>query len=213
MTEVDLARFDFITSKKIRKILTEEDPDIALLPDHEVENGAKPNANLWELRARLWILIDQRLALKDKYGECDPLGEPEIREGICQKSQFHRILNDPFRAAFLARPLASPEARLEDQVRAANARVMEVLAMPMKNAEGLPDKQIMKMVLDTAKMVLDRKYGTAIQRTETLARVSHETPMVHDVSVIDQDIEALSEKTAHAAELIIEGEEEGGTST
>lgn len=212
MTQLDpdLSRFDFIRSNKLRTILTSEDPDLALLPDHEIENGAKPNSTLWELRARLWILIDQRLALKEKYGECDPLKEPEIREGICQKSQFSRILSDPFRAAFLARPLKSPEARQEDQVRAANARIMEVLAMPMKNAEGLPDKQIMKMVLDTAKMVLDRKYGTAVQRTETLARV-HSAPVIHDVSVIDEDIEALSARTEHAAELVIEGEEEGGT--
>lgn len=214
MTELDpdLDRFDFVRSKKLKKLLTEEDPDLAMLPDHEIEAGAKPNSMLWELRARLWILLDKRLAEKDKYGTCDELTDEEVRRGICQKSKFWNILNNPYQACFLGRPLGSPESRLEDQVRAANARIMEVLSLPMKDANGNPDKQIMKMVLDTAKMVMDRKYGTAIQRTETLARVqTHKVEAPQSVAVIEEDIEALSEKTAHAAELIIEAKEERGT--
>ena len=209
MTELTTSHA-FIRSAKLRLLIEDKDPDLDLLNDDEIVEHAQPNSTLWELRARLWICIDKREADLEKFGKCDPLLVEEIRKGICSEKQFNRFLNNPVQSAFLSRPLGSPESRQEDLVRAANARLWEILSMPLTDKNGRPDKAMAKIVFDTAKMVMERKYGTAIQRTETLARVQTQKIDSEPISVeaLDQDIKALHDRTAHAAN-IIEAEGEG----
>jgi hypothetical protein len=207
-----LEPFSYIRSKKLRNILDSEDPDLDLLSDIEITEQAAPNAILWELRARLWILIDKREEDLQKWGKAEPLLADEIRKGICSRQQFEKIIANPMKSAFLSRPLGSPEDRQEDLVRAAQARLWEILSLPIVGKDGRPDKSLAKIVFDTAKMVMERKYGTAIQRTETLAHVRNEqvgSPQPISVEALEADIRALNDRTQHAGSTS-QTEEEGG---
>lgn len=210
----DLETHSYIRSQKLKSLLDGDDPDLDLLSDEEITEQATPTATLWQLRARLWILLDKRNENLEKFGACDDLKVEEIRRGICSEKQFNRFLNNPYHAAFLARPLTSPQSRQQDLLRAAIARQWEILSLPLTDAKGRPDKGLAKIVFDTVKMVVDREWGTAVQRTETLARIQTQNmkPEPVDVKALEQNIKALQERTQHAGN-VIEAEEEGGAGT
>lgn len=211
MTETALQPYSYILSRKLKTMIEGTDPDLDLLSDLEITEQAAPTAMMWELRARLWILIDARENDLRKFGKCDPLKVDEIRKGICSEKQFNRYLSNPMQAAFLARPLGSPENRQEDLARAAHARLWEILSLPLTDKDGRPDKALAKLVFDTSRMVIEHKYGTAIQRSETLARVQTQTIKEEPINVkaLEDDIRKLHDRTEHAGSTIeITGEEE-----
>ena len=97
-----------IRSSKLLAALTEDDGNLAVLPDSEITTHAKPSAQLWQLRANLWKLLDQRQKQFDAIGHCEAITTIELCRDICDPTTLAKYLDDPFKCAFLSRPLRSP---------------------------------------------------------------------------------------------------------
>ena len=197
---------------KLRRIFDEDD-DRNLLTDDALTSMAKPNSTLWELRVRLWSLVEDREAKFEAFGQCEDITIQNVTSGICSRSRFDQITDDPFKCAFLSRPIRSYANNAEDLTKAAQTRIWEILSLPIKDADGNPDKSLTKIVFDTAKMVLDRNLGQAIQRTETYARIqSHQvnvTTQEKSVELIDAKIAQLEQALGHTDGTPVETAETG----
>lgn len=160
----------FIKAEVIARIF-EENEELAMLQEDTITHLAEPNAMLWELRVRLWKLVEDREAKLSAFNTCSDLTIAELTHGICSDARLRSIVKNQFKCEFLSRPIRDYKNSAEDLTRAAQARLWEVLSLPIKDEKGLPDKGLTKIVFDCAKMVLDRQYGQAIQKTELYAKV------------------------------------------
>lgn len=184
-----------INQKPLLKIF-EEDENLSMLPEDTIHRLAEPNALLWELRVKLWKLIEDREAKLKHFGTAEEIKIAELINGICSESRFKTITDSKFKCEFLSRPIRNYENSAEDLVRAAQARIWEVLSLPIKDDKGIPDKALTKIVFDCAKMVIDRKYGQALQKTELYAKVqSHSLSITGKLTdkpeAIDAEIKRL----------------------
>ena len=191
---------EFVKNSNILKIFADTD-ELNFLKEDEINRLAEPNSMLWELRVRLWRLIEDRLVKLEAFGQTQELKIEEIINGICSRNKFMTILDDKFKCEFLSRPIRDYENSAEDLVRAAQARIWEVLALPIKDSKGLPCPKMTKIVFDCAKMVIDRKYGQALQKTELYAKIQSQslsisgtTRELNSPEAIDAEIALLEEK-------------------
>ena len=193
--EIEETKYDYITHPIVLRNLTYEDPDLAELPDHEITANANPSSELWQLRARLWELIDRSEKKMEKFGKTGKITVDTIRKGICSRSRFNNYMADPYKAAFICRPMVSPEDRIDNQVMAARARLWEIMSLPISDKDGKPDKAVAKLVFDVAKMMVEHKFGTPLQRSQTISKVqTQKVPAPQDMSVIDEELKLLNER-------------------
>jgi len=183
-----------ISEPMLQKIFDDVE-ELQMMPEDAINKLAEPNAMLWELRVRLWQTIEDREAKYASFAKIIPITSDDIIKGICSRGRLYRIVDDKFKCEFLSRPLRDYQNSAEDLTRAAQARIWEVLSLPIKDNKGVPDKNLTKIVFDCAKMVLDRKYGQAIQKTELYAKVQsqslHITKDLSSPEAIDAEIKRL----------------------
>ena len=201
----------YIKAPSLINLLENEDPDMALLPDHEITANAKPSSILWSVRSQLWQKIEEREAHFATFGKCDDLTIDEIRKGLCGRTTMEKYLKNPYKAAFLASPLRSFEAGKEDRVRSATARIQEILSLPMLDAEGLPDKGMAKLVFDAAKLVLDRDLGQTLQRTASISVNKTVLDKAQDMGSVDEDIKKLEAAIAGSPAISTQAPKKAGS--
>lgn len=189
----------FIKQVSILRIF-EENEELSMLPEDELLELAQPNSVLWELRVSLWKCIQERENHLANFGNAQELKCEEIIRGICSQKKFWAITQSKFKCEFLSRPIRDFENSSEDLAKAAQARLWEILSMPIKDKLGMPDPKMTKIVFDCAKMVLDRKYGQATQKTELYAKVqsnhsiSSQPPMQVATLDVDAQIAQIEEQ-------------------
>lgn len=183
-----IVRYELPLSKIIPKRLYEAQlTEEAILADSDLYTMAKPDSIDWRLRIKYNSLLQkwrdpQNLAK-------DPILQEDIYRDICSYDVWRRRVDIPAKAVFITRRISS---YLEDQdalLTAMSARLWEIASMNLSNKDGSVNTEAVKIVHKTIQILLDRKFGMAIQRQVT-ASIS---PMAADPLALEAQVMELEE--------------------
>jgi hypothetical protein len=182
-----LQKWEAPLRKLIPKVLYEaQQSDLTLLSDDGLMREALPDSLDWRLRIRynslLQTILNPSVALVDKVIRVE-----NIIQGLCGYDIWNRRSRIPAKAVFYTRKIGT---YLEDQdalLTAMSARLWEVASAPVLNERGELNLKAATILHKTIQILLDRKFGQAIQRNVT-ATVD---PMAFDPLRIEADISRI----------------------
>jgi hypothetical protein len=182
-----LTKWEAPMKKIIPRVLYEaQQSDLTLLSDSDLIAAAQPDSLDWRLRIRynslLARILDPSVALMDKVIRIE-----NIIDGLCGYDIWNRRCKIPAKAVFYSRKIGT---YLEDQdalLTAMSARLWEIASAPLLKENGKLDMQAATIVHKTIQILLDRKFGQAIQRQVTASI----DPVHMDPMRIEADINKL----------------------
>lgn len=198
MSEIDeeeesvLIKYELPMKKLIPKALYHaQRSELVLINDDDLIRSANPDSIDWRLRIRfnslLQKIMDPTIPLENRVIRIE-----HIIEGITTYAVWTRRVAIEAKAVFYTRKIGT---YLEDQdalLTAMSARLWDIASAPLiKNGEL--DIKAATMVHKTIQILLDRKFGQAVQRTAVKVEMEDITKL--DPSRIEIDIgriEALS---------------------
>ncbi len=149
----------------------------ASMADADVIHKANPDATDWELRLRMTRIINKA---EEESGD-DKVDttiwvEDDFCKGICQRNALRTRLGDEWKREFLFRPLHTFKQATDNIIMSVTARLYEISAIPITYEFTGPDGKVVKrvdhknakLVMDLAKLMLDRKLGLALARQVTV---------------------------------------------
>lgn len=146
-----------------KKLWDAQKSDSAMLSDSQLIQRAMPDSIDWRLRIRYNSLIQQimdpAVPLADKIIRVD-----DIIKDICSYEVWKRRVDNELKAVFYMRRIGT---YLEDQdalLTAMSARLWEIASAPIADEFGNMDMDKAKLLHSTIKLLLDRKFGQAVQR-------------------------------------------------
>lgn len=178
----------------------DQDPEKAIMSDAQIIHRAKPDSIDWELRIRMARIIGQAESEAERNAKDDTIWtEGDFCRGICNRDALRLRLEDEWKRDFLVRPLHTFKQATDNIIKAVTARLYEISSIPiMYDALG-PKGEIVqrvdhknaKLVMDLAKLMLDRKLGSAIQRQVTMTAAVPGATLIATPAEVEQKIKAL----------------------
>lgn len=148
-----------------RKLYEAQQSEYVKMNDAKLLVEANPDSLDWRLRLRynslLQKMLDPALPLEHKV-----IRAQDVYDDICSYDVFNRRASDKAKAVFITRRIG---AYLEDQdaiLTAMSQRLWEIASIPIIR-DGVIDMEAAKLLHQTIKLLLDRKFGMAIQRQVT----------------------------------------------
>lgn len=195
--EQTLVRFEIPLKKAIPKILYEAQscPE-AKMPDAELIRIALPDSLDWRLRIRYNSLVQK---FYDPSNITNIIRGEDIFKGICSYEVYRRRVDIPAKAVFITRRLGS---YLEDQdalITAMGSRLWEIASARITNEDGTVDLKAAQILHKTINILLDRKYGQAVQRhahAMIAPPAGSEVPHSMDPVMLEAQIKHLEELDA-----------------
>lgn len=170
---------------------------IQLLNEEELKDEVKPDAVLWQLRIRLWSLIELKLQNQAANIAIDPIEISDIFKDICSKSMFLNRIRDDRKGAFVCRPIYDFQHQLDALLTVGASRLWEIMTLPIKDKKGVMDPKAVGLVLQAFKMLKDTKYGGPVQRVVT-AKVGADDPILNKKPIlVEEEIKLLEHKLKH----------------
>jgi len=193
--EQKLEKWEAPLRKLIPKVLYQAmQSDLTLMSDSDLIKEALPDSLDWRLRIRynslLSRILDPSVALIDKV-----IRTESIIDGLCGYDVWRRRTQNNAKCVFYTRKIGT---YLEDQdalLTAMSARLWEIASIPITNGEGRLDLKAATMLHKTIQILLDRKFGQAVQRQVTAsvdpinldpARIEGEIMRIEAISRGDQ---------------------------
>ncbi len=127
--------------------------------------------------------MDPAVPLADKILRVD-----DIIKDICSYEVWKRRVDNEAKAVFYTRRIGT---YLEDQdaiLTAMSVRLWEIASMSLSNADGELDMDKAKLLHQTIKLLLDRKFGQAVQR-QVSAQISN--PNSFDPVALERELTAM----------------------
>lgn len=149
-----------------KKLWDAQKSEFAMMSDDQLMREAHPDSIDWRLRIRynslLQQLMDPAVPLSDKI-----LRVEDIIKDVCSYEVWKRRVDNEAKAVFYMRRIGT---YLEDQdalLTAMSVRLWEIASMNLSNGDGSLDMDKAKLLHSTIKLLLDRKFGQAVQRQLT----------------------------------------------
>ena len=164
--EQSIVRWEFPLSKIIPKKLYEaQQSETAMLNDSKLFQEAQPDSIDWRLRIRYCALLQK--FMDPLHPKDSVITQEDIYKEICSYDVFKRRVEIPSKAVFITRRIGS---YLEDQdalLTAFSTRLWEIASAPILKDDGRIDIEAAKMLHKSVQILLDRKFGQAVQRNIT----------------------------------------------
>lgn len=186
--EQRLEKWEVPLRKIIPRVLYEaQQSDLTLMSDSSLIEAAVPDSIDWRIRIRynslLSRILDPSVALIDKVIRVET-----IIDGICGYDVWKRRTSIPAKAVFYSRKIGT---YLEDQdalLTAMSTRLWEIASVSILQDDGKLDMKAATMLHKTIQILLDRKFGQAVQRQVTATIVD---PLTMDPLRIEADISRI----------------------
>lgn len=146
-----------------KKIWEAQQTEYAMMSEDNLLRAAIPDNLDWRLRIRFQSLL-QKVADPTRATVAKAIRQEDIYNGICSYEVYKRRIDIPAKAVFIGKRLGS---YLEDQdalLTAFSSRLWEVASAPIMNSDGTLDIESVKILHKTIQILLDRKFGQAVQR-------------------------------------------------
>ncbi len=167
-------------------------PDLEKLTTSSAEiiRMATPDSIDWQLRARIDCLV-----LKLNPRSKRDLTEQEFHEGICDYLTFKKRLTHEWKRVFLTRPLDTFSEATDHILTSLTARFYEIASLPISSLDHRGNKTVdlknARLMMDLAKLMLDRKLGAAVQRNVNVSVETKVKPVTVSLAQIESEIKSL----------------------
>jgi hypothetical protein len=184
------------------------------MSDSVVLKMADPDSVDWEIRIRLARILSRITEKSEKIYE---LGDFYV--GICTCDVFRRRIKDEWKKSFYIRPLHTFKQATDNIIKTITARFYEIAAIPVVDIDDQGKKTVdhknARLLLDVAKLLLDRKLGAAVQRNVTLkgSVPANTTPAEDETEIKALEAEFAEQKQKRIPGVAKAAEEGKGTIT
>jgi|SRR6478735_8159346 len=171
-----------------KKIWEAQQTEYAMMSEDKLLREAIPDNLDWRLRIRYQSLI-QRLVDPSNAAPTKPIRQEDIYRDICSYEVYKRRIDMPAKAVFIGKRLGS---YLEDQdalLTAFSTRLWEIASAPIMKQDGTLDIESAKILHKTIQILLDRKFGQAVQRQVNVLRPA--SPISLDPLTIETQLRQL----------------------
>ncbi len=183
------------------KVLKSKVPDLifhSVLPDIEkmamsdsdIIMMADPDSVDWEIRVRMTRLLE-----KVGNGGIRVYTLDDFHKGICNVLVFKKRLKQEWKRTFYTRPLHTFEQATDNIITAITSRFYEITNLPITTVDGNGKKTVdhknARLMMDLAKLMLDRKHGQAVQRQVVAKAPSVPRIMSPTPTEVEEEITAL----------------------
>ena len=156
----------------------------------KLHEGSIPN-DLARIRIQFWYEHHNRHWKRGR----GAINMSNIYGPICSLGRFERIIANSFNLAYILTPIGDLEECMEQMLYYATQSMDEVLSMPLKNKKGEINYSLIDKKMKIWEKLHDRKYGSAIQRSEVKslnvnANVDKPLPKLEDLTAEIQRLEA-----------------------
>lgn len=167
-------------------------PWIQLMDEEDLKDEVKPDSVLWQLRIRLWGLVEVVLQNQGAGLAVDPIPEKNLYRDICSRQMWAKRIQDEVKGAFICRPIYDFTHQLDALLTVGASRLWEIISIPIKDKRGHLIPASARLVLQAFKMLKDTKFGGPVQRVIT-AQVKSD-PDAKNPVLIDDEIKMLEDK-------------------
>jgi len=180
--ELFAKNLDRLPTPIVRAIIPDDD-EVSEMSDADVVRAAKPDATDWELRLRL-----ARKLQDFETGKLKRLLDKDFFDGICSEAIWKSRMRNKMKAAFIGRPMHNFGQATDNLITAITSRFYELVSVPLIGAGGKVDHKSAKILIDMAKLLLDRKHGAAVQRS---LLVKSSLPVDLSAEQVEEEIKIL----------------------
>lgn len=176
------------------------------MTEEDLREEAKPDSILWQLRIRLWSLIQVREHMFVT-GEVNktPLKPVEVYKDICTSGMFLSRVNHKTKGAFILRPIRDFGDQLDGMITVGAHRMWEILSAPIHTQTGKLDSAAARMVMQAFKLLKEHKYGGTVQKMVTATIDQNHVPISQKTpQLIEEEIRILEDKLKHGKVLDVE---------
>lgn len=188
-SEAKVIRYEFPLRRLIPKKLWEaQQTEYAAMPEDKLMREALPDSVDWRLRIRFQSLM-AKLTDPHRIEKLRPIMQEDIYREICSYEVFKRRVEIPAKAVFISKRLGT---YLEDQdalLTAYSTRLWEIASAPLSNPDGTLNIEAAKIMHKTIQILLDRKFGQAVQRQVNLTQPA--LPIAMDPLAIESKLRQL----------------------
>jgi hypothetical protein len=188
-SEAKITRYEIPLKQLIPKKLWEaQQTEYAMMTEDKLMREAVPDTIDWRLRIRFQSLM-QKLMDPHNARIAKPIRQEDIFRDICSYEVYKRRVDLPAKAVFIGKRLGS---YLEDQdalLTAFSTRLWEIASAPIMKPDGTLDIESAKILHKTIQILLDRKFGQAVQRQVSL--LSPANPIMMDPLQIETQLRQL----------------------
>jgi hypothetical protein len=185
--EDKIVRWELPLHKIIPKKLYEaQQSAVALMPDDQLLAAAQPDSIDWRLRIKYNALLQKYM---------DPMSpkdsailQEEIYKDVCTYDTFKRRIDIAAKAVFITRRIGSYTDDQDALLTAFSTRMWEIASASLVKPDGSLDIEATKLVHKTIQILLDRKFGQAVQRQIS---VGVQNPSTMDPVAIEAQLRAL----------------------
>jgi len=171
-----------------KKIWEAQQTEYALMAEDKLLREAIPDTIDWRLRIRFQSLL-QKIADPTRATVAKSIRQEDIFSGICSYDVYKRRIDIPAKAVFIGKRLGS---YLEDQdalLTAFSTRLWEIASAPIMKMDGTLDIESAKILHKTIQILLDRKFGQAVQRQVNV--MAPASPLAMDPIQIENQLRSL----------------------
>lgn len=171
-----------------KKIWEAQQTEYALMAEDKLLREAIPDTIDWRLRIRFQSLL-QKIADPTRATVAKSIRQEDIFNGICSYDVYKRRIDIPAKAVFIGKRLGS---YLEDQdalLTAFSTRLWEIASAPIMKTDGTLDIESAKILHKTIQILLDRKFGQAVQRQVNV--MAPASPLAMDPIQIETQLRSL----------------------
>ncbi len=168
---------------------------IQLLDEDELKDEAKPDPILWQLRIRLWGMIEVVLMNQASGGSVDPIDQTDLYRDICTKNMFMSRIKNEVKGAFICRPIYDFQHQLDALLTVGTSKLWEIMTLPLMNKDKALDATAAKLILQAFKMLKDTKFGGPVQRVLTATLNDKNKDRGNKAPIlVDEEIKLLEER-------------------
>jgi hypothetical protein len=163
MTETEptiFERYNDLFPKLVNYAVNPLDDELTIISDSELVQLAKPDSIDWELRLRFTRVLQDI----DK-NTTKPVPASRFYDGICTLNVWTSRMTDKHKGAFVGRALHDFGQATDNLITTITSRFYELVSIPLTDRKGNIDHKSAKLLLDMARLLLDRKFGTSVQRS------------------------------------------------
>jgi hypothetical protein len=171
-----------------KKIWEAQQTEYAMMAEDKLLREAIPDTIDWRLRIRFQSLL-QKIADPTRATVARSIKQEDIFNGICSYDVYKRRIDIPAKAVFIGKRLGS---YLEDQdalLTAFSTRLWEIASAPIMKTDGTLDIESAKILHKTIQILLDRKFGQAVQRQVNV--MAPASPLAMDPIQIETQLRSL----------------------
>lgn len=158
-----------MTRGKLQEAVLAVPDDIGMMTEKELRKELKPTSVDYCLRVSFWREYEAAVREKREY-----IAARTVLLGICSDAYFYqKFLKDPFRVAWLVKPVQAYMKEIEAVLLRGTERLWELVDIDIEIEDKRGNKvvcsRLATVLLETIKMIEARAKGHAMQRSEMRA--------------------------------------------